>query len=544
MATVKVPASVMLSREAEKFENGDQQSVAHESKARTGSKIETCPDMKESEPCLRARERHHKDYEEAIFDLNSLQSNAKTISLAKYKSPQEILPLFAKQLNLVGIHICDLDQLNIVHISGTKGKGSSCAFVESILRAHGLKTGFYNSPHLINVTERIRINGSPIDNALFTKYFREIYDRLDEETKREGISMPTYFSFLTILAFHIFIEERVDCAVIEVGIGGEYDPTNIIQQPVACGISTVHFDHVNILGDSIESIAWSKAGIAKREVPIFTVDQEHKAALEVIETRAREKSCPLYICKPMRSSPDLRLGIRGSAQMTNASLAVQIARYFLKKRGPGGDSPGEIAAVTQTVDTTFTDLSQGFQEALASCSWPGRCQIVKYPNSRLTFFLDGAHTKESMDNCIEWFLQSSVEEDCNASRILMVNIIGERDKSEILRPLCHREYRFDETIFSTNRTSPGTNDSKSESYSKDPSDRGMENARYNADTWNRLLKERGISNQKLKVVSNTSDGMEHVIKLSQVNPSKNYHVLATGSLHFVGAMLETLRNIS
>lgn len=488
--------------------------------------------------------KHDTDFGKAIFDLNSLQSNTKTISLAKYKSPKDILPLFVKQLNLAGLHVDDLNQLNIIHISGTKGKGSSCAFVESILRANGLKTGFYNSPHLINVTERIRIDGNQIDNDLFCKYFREIFDRLSLATKREGITMPTYFSFLTILAFYIFIREKVDCAVIEVGIGGEYDPTNIIQQPIVCGISTIHFDHVNILGESIESIAWSKAGIAKKNVPIFTVEQDHEAALRVIKSRAREKSCPIHICKDLQNCPDLHLGISGSAQKTNASLAIQLAKYFLADVSQRRGSSEKFTIVApHTIETDFKDLCPTFKEALASCSWPGRCQILRYPHKRLTFFLDGAHTKESMDNCVDWFLNSSEKEDHCGSRILMVNIIGERDKSEILRPLCHRECRFDEAIFSTNRIGPCITNPEFQDYDKDHSDRGMDNAQCNASVWNNLLKEHNAPNKKFRIISNTIEGIHHVIELSKLNPGSNYHVLATGSLHFVGAMLETLLNI-
>lgn len=481
------------------------------------------------------------DYKKAILDLNALQSNAKTISLAKYKSPQEILPLFAKQINAAGVDIEKLNKLNIIHISGTKGKGSSCAYVESILRHNGLKTGFYNSPHLVNVTERIRINGESIENSLFCKYFRQIHDRLIVATKHQNITMPTYFSFLTILSFHIFIEEKVDCAVIEVGIGGEYDPTNIIEQPVACGISTIHYDHVNILGNSIKSIAWSKAGIAKENVPIFTVDQEHEDALRMIQSRAREKSCPVYVCKALECNPFSSLGIRGSAQRANASLAVRIAEYFLKKVKSEGSNSIEIADTVQTLETNFSDLPANTKRALTSCSWPGRCQMIRYP--RIIFFLDGAHTKESMDNCIEWFKKSSHEEDPFASRILMANVIGERDKSEVLRPLHQCESLFDSVIFSTNRTGLTIDGPKSEIYTRDLSDKSMENVHSNALTWTNLCKDDEGRDHNLKIMPNTLESINFVLQMSKLNPSQNYHVLTTGSLHFVGAMLTTLTRI-
>uniref|UniRef100_A0A3Q2DIN5 tetrahydrofolate synthase n=1 Tax=Cyprinodon variegatus TaxID=28743 RepID=A0A3Q2DIN5_CYPVA len=119
------------------------------------------------------------------------------------------------------------------------------------------------SPHLVQVRERIRINGQPISKDLFTKYFWQVYGRLDETKEVHGGTMPAYFRFLTILAFHIFLQEKVDLAVIEVGIGGAYDCTNIIRRPWVCGISSLGIDHTQILGDTIEKIAWQKGGIFK-----------------------------------------------------------------------------------------------------------------------------------------------------------------------------------------------------------------------------------------------------------------------------------------
>ncbi|VDO21582.1 unnamed protein product [Brugia timori] len=125
----------------------------------------------------------------------------------------------------------EIDRLNVIHVSGTKGKGSTCAFTESILRQFGFKTGFYSSPHLVHVRERIRINGDPLSEEDFVKYFEHIYSLLEKavEESNKTVTMPSYFKFLTVMAFHVFIEEKVDVAIVEVGIGGEHDCTNIIQ---------------------------------------------------------------------------------------------------------------------------------------------------------------------------------------------------------------------------------------------------------------------------------------------------------------------------
>lgn len=109
-----------------------------------------------------------------------------------------------------------------------QGKGSTCSFCESILRQHGLKTGFYSSPHLVQVRERIRINGDPISRELFAKYFWEVYDLLIKQKENDN-DMPAYFKFLTVMAFYVFLKENVDAAIIEVGIGGLYDCTNVLR---------------------------------------------------------------------------------------------------------------------------------------------------------------------------------------------------------------------------------------------------------------------------------------------------------------------------
>lgn len=473
------------------------------------------------------------EYQAAIRDLNSLQSNTRTIALAKYKKPEEILPLFRKQLDIAGVDLRCIDALNIIHVSGTKGKGSTCAFTDSILRSAGLKTGFYNSPHLIKVTERIRINGKPIEDRKFSSYFRYIYEKLLIGVSRENITMPSYFSFLTILAFHIFIAEKVDCAIIEVGIGGEYDPTNVIEKPVACGITSIHFDHTSILGNSIESIAWSKAGIAKKGVPVFTIEQEQPSAIDVILSRSIEKNCELYLCSPLCDDNNLQLGIKGPAQRKNAALACQLARHLLLTIYPEKyEKLSKPLVNKKKLVTECQNLPKFFSEGLTNCSWDGRCQIVKFKHA--TFFLDGAHTTESMENCLEWFLTACSSNNPKASKVLMVNVIGERSKKDVLRPLSESDI-FDMVIFSSNKIELDED--------KFQADKSIENVNNNCKTWKSLLEERGRDSSKTIVMPNTKASIKYVTSLSKQNVDKEYFVLVTGSLHFVGAILDTLYSI-
>jgi len=174
----------------------------------------------------------NQSYELAVETLNSLQSNALVLERARMQKDRHAVnnvPYTEKYLSRVGVTLNVLDsQLKVIHVSGTKGKGSTCAFCESILRYHGLKTGFYSSPHLVEVRERIRINGKPLSKELFAKYFWQVFTNLSNQKDSEG-DMPAYFKFLTVMAFYVFLQEKVDVAIVEVGIGGLYDCTNVIR---------------------------------------------------------------------------------------------------------------------------------------------------------------------------------------------------------------------------------------------------------------------------------------------------------------------------
>uniref|UniRef100_A0A6G1SGU5 tetrahydrofolate synthase n=1 Tax=Aceria tosichella TaxID=561515 RepID=A0A6G1SGU5_9ACAR len=528
-----------------------------------------------------------REYRQVIKHLNDLQSNTQVVALAKYKKPETILPLFSKQLKLAGIDIDDLNKLNAIHISGTKGKGSTCAFLESILLSLGpidqgrrnLKVASYNSPHLVHVTERIRINGKPIDRALFVQYFYQVFDRLKKATELEHLPMPSYFSFLTILAFHIFLQEKVDCAIIEVGIGGEYDPTNIIKRPVACAITTLDLDHTNILGNTIKSIAWTKAGIIKPGVPMFTVEHEQKEAADMIRARARQRDSAVYFCKPLDLTGEqqrrLELGIQGPAQAINASIACQLASYLIGHLGllPPLDQPQ--AAVVEPekesvyiLETNLETLPRPFLVGLERSRLPGRCQII--PNDNAIFFLDGAHTKKSMENCLSWFMEASprLEQD-PPRRILMINIIGDRNKGEVLRPLLPHYKFFDTIIFTSNQIFPVSAAAKmdeladSETFVKAQSpnhEKGLENVKNNARVWMGLVQEHGMptdSMPQLIVKPSIMESIQSCILVHPVDSSNNHsltncqriktlkrpHILATGSLHFVGAILDTIERL-
>lgn len=295
----------------------------------------------------------------------------------------------------------DVNSLNIIHIAGTKGKGSTCASVLSFLRAHGLRTGFplkvglYTSPDLGCVRERIQIDDKPISQETFAKYFFEVWDGLSahnsghtEVTK----TLPRYLQLLALLAFHTFIREQTQVAIFETHHGGEYDATNVIQQPVVTGITPIGMDHVAQLGPTVESIAWHKAGIFKHGAPAFSAPQDTRPA-EVLKARAAEKSVELMFVPTATTFPTNSRSIKVPVQKMNCSLAIAISNAFLRCKAHQGHD-----------ELTQDDIIQGIE----NFSWPGRFEIIQ--DGKCEWFLDGAHNELSVKQAAMWFAEVTTKQ--------------------------------------------------------------------------------------------------------------------------------------
>ncbi|XP_023346153.1 folylpolyglutamate synthase, mitochondrial isoform X2 [Eurytemora carolleeae] len=394
-------------------------------------------------------------YEAAITALNSLQSNAQSIQKMRnerQKNAHLNLPITRMYLERTGMTMDDLDSIKTIHVSGTKGKGSTCAFCESILRHHGLRTGFYSSPHLVSATERVRLDGLPIHKEKFTEYFWIVYNKVCRGRLSED--RPPYFQFLTILAFYIFWREAVEVAIIEVGIGGEYDCTNIIRNPVVTGITALGLDHTNILGNYISEIAWHKAGIMKRGVTTYIDGDQPEAALKKIEERGKEKGADVSIVPFLDEYGwgrfPMILGLHGQVQQRNASLALALSRHFLstllKEPTPA------VLLETGVGISTVQPFNIRAEDALGLLltDWPGRNQLIQ--QGRINYLLDGAHTEESIKACRSWFNVASKRLVTNSTekifKIMVFNTSGDRDPRVLLQPFLNSG--LDLVIFCTN----------------------------------------------------------------------------------------------
>eukprot|EP00980_Cylindrotheca_fusiformis_P007553 scaffold1567_cov102-Cylindrotheca_fusiformis.AAC.4 len=345
----------------------------------------------------------------------------------------------------------------MIHITGTKGKGSTACFCESILRANGYSTGLFTSPHLIDIRERIRWNGRPIHPSIFGRaYWKIRNDLLEQHQHTSGQlneaglpTLPGYFRMLTIMAYYIFEHMlEVDVLIIEVGMGGRYDATNFWDVSPDCqvvaGVTKLDLDHTRILGNTVERIAWEKGGIfaidkigpnispkdtsdeevkakktttmtSSNALPCFILDSNTPSVIRVFQSCANIEGGgrPLHLVDSTGSQLKNELngqvlGLAGQHQYGNATLAIELCN-----------------AIVPTNDRLKT--LQGVQTA----TWPGRCQILQQ-HQGWTYLLDGAHTLDSITATVEFFSMNAKEEE---SCVMVFNCSHERNPIELLQLL-------------------------------------------------------------------------------------------------------------
>jgi dihydrofolate synthase / folylpolyglutamate synthase len=300
-----------------------------------------------------------------------------------------------------------------IHIAGTNGKGSTAAFVESILRQAGFRTGLNTSPHLERINERFRINGQEISDEQFAETFTRIHSVI-EELLAEGKlrAHPTYFECVTALAFEVFARERVEFGVIEVGMGGRLDATNIIT-PVVSIITHIDFDHENFLGHSLGEIAGEKAGILKHGVPIVSAPQLPEAR-EILRARAAELHCQLVeIGEAFRAGHESMETGRVRAKVTEIATGTQ---FSLVPQLPGRfqlqNALNAVAAARLLQEKNFRVSHENIERGICEAKWPGRLEKLQ---SHPDIYLDGAHNPGAARE-----LARFLEENFSRQRIILI----------------------------------------------------------------------------------------------------------------------------
>ena len=278
----------------------------------------------------------------------------------------------------------------IIHVTGTNGKGSTIAFMRELFVAHGKKVGTFTSPHIVSINDRICINGLPIVDEDFTRIANQVKEM--EKTLLETHDQLSFFELLTLIALLYFKEQDVDLVLLEVGIGGLLDTTNVVTGEIAV-ITSIGLDHQETLGDSLEEIAGQKAGIFKAGKKAVIAKLTPEAEL-VCQKRARELDVDLYqagqdftlnASSSLASFSQLEIGLEGAYQQENAALALQTFLLFMASRGEGVEE--EL-------------VRQAFKET----RWAGRLERI-----RPHIYLDGAHNLPALIRLVE-FIQGKIQQ--------------------------------------------------------------------------------------------------------------------------------------
>jgi len=324
------------------------------------------------------------------------------------------------------------EKFSAIHVAGTNGKGSVSAMLERIFRLNGYKTGLYTSPHLVEVRERIRVNGRMIPEDTFCRLLLDLKKK-EKKLKKAGqlTGSLTFFEILTLCAFEYFSQEEVDLAMVEVGLGGRFDATNVIT-PELSVITSVSYDHQQYLGYTLAKIASEKAGIIKKGLACLA-GVKNKTVLKVIEKKCREKGAPLI----RAFSQGRKLTHRSTPDGYQFTFKTPSATYRFQPSLPGLHQ-GENAAIAIAAAETLGE--QGYQlkkdkivEAIETVNWPGRLEVI----SRVPLIiLDGGHNEDGARAVSDY-----VREKIGQPLILVFAIMKDKDLEKVaakLFPLASR----------------------------------------------------------------------------------------------------------
>ena len=330
------------------------------------------------------------------------------------------------------------DKLKIVHVAGTNGKGSVCSFIANTLKEQGYKVGLYTSPYLETFTERIRLNGENIPEEDVARIVTIMKDKIEDMVK-EGYAYPTEFEIETAMAFYYYCEQNADYVVLEVGLGGRYDATNVVKSPLVSVIVSLSLDHIGVLGDTLGKIAYEKAGIIK-ENSIAVVYKQKEEAEEVIKDVCKEKNTKyieanfedmkikksdiysqVFDCTILgERMEDMEISLIGEHQVNNAILALTVIKVLRDER---------------QVEISEDAIRRGF----LNTKWPGRIEKIK---DNPVFIIDGAHNEDGAKS-----LSKALDKHFKGKKMtLLIGMLKDKDIDGVLELLMDK---FNKVITTT-----------------------------------------------------------------------------------------------
>ncbi|EMQ97134.1 bifunctional folylpolyglutamate synthase/dihydrofolate synthase [Paeniglutamicibacter gangotriensis] len=397
----------------------------------------------------------------------------------------------------------------IIHVTGTNGKTSTARMIESLLRAHDLRTGRYSSPHLVSVTERIAIDGESVDDETFVRIWDEIRPYLqivDDELLANGENRLTYFEAVTILAFAVFADTPVDVAIIEVGLGGITDATNVGDGQVSV-VTPISLDHTDLLGDTVELIAEEKSGIIKPGGFLISSAQP-AAAAQVLLEKARETAVP-YRFEGVEFGIENRTVAVGGQQLDLKGLAGSYPGILLPLHGEhqGQNAAVALAAVEAFIGGGETELNHDLvMEGFGAATSPGRLEVIR---KAPTVLLDAGHNPDGIRASA-----AAVKESFGFSKlVLVIGILAEKDAEGMLAELREAYLDLTEDIAITQSNSPRS---------------------IPAGELARMALDAGFDEGDIYVTERLDDALEWAVGRAEASEDFGGGVLVTGSITLVG----------
>lgn len=367
----------------------------------------------------------------------------------------------------------------IIHVAGTNGKGSVCAFMQAILLCEGKSVGFFTSPHLVRINERIQMNGQQISDENLLLCFEKVKEVVDQMVN-EGMEHPSYFEFLYGMGMLAFEKSKVEYIILETGLGGRLDATNSFLHPVMTVITSIGLDHMGILGNTVTEIAGEKAGIIKKGVPVV-FDGNSEEANRVILKTAENQEAP---CRKIGKDAFEILEITDK-QVAFSVLNEYDKNTFWTVRGTGVyqamNATLAIHAAKEVLENPINE--EKWQQAVANVCWPGRMEEV-LPD----VILDGAHNLPA----IERFVESLGWQKKEGKRIILFSAVEDKDYEQMIELLC-KESDADAYFVTKIADARGAGKEVMEKIFKNYTDKPVHVSESLEETFSKALNEKGTN---------------------------------------------------